>query len=196
MTVILNAVLGCAAGLSLAATAKEPLKTAQYPSRTRYFAATAIYSGAALVPSGLALYLLYPDWSLMYVANPAMLPAPIMIPVVIALCFGAPILGFFVAQRLIVAHRARAIRRALIALLALGMMIIGLGFGALTRVGYYEAYHYGGEMIPLAKSPVIVALAIILPALGAVFGYTRRTIRRHIYAIAHVDEDGRGKASG
>ena len=78
-------------------------------------------------------------------------------------------------------------------LFGLGLIIMALGFSALTRVGYYEAYHYGGEMIPLFQSPVIVALAIILPVLAAVFAYTRRKIRRHIRAIAHVDEDGKAK---
>lgn len=188
MTLFLNVIFGCAAGITLAWTAREPLARATYPSRTRYFAATMLYAGAALVPTGLVLFAMFPDWSLMYVANPSQLPVWMMLPVVAASCFGAPVLGFFVAQRFIAAHREDAIPRALLTLAVAAIAIIALGWSALTNVGYYEAYHYGGTMLPLARSPVVVALAACLGVLAVLLAYTHRVLGAHIKALADVEE--------
>lgn len=188
MTLFLNVIFGCAAGITLAWTAREPLAKASYPSRTRYFVATVLYAGAALVPTGLVLYALFPDWSLMYVANPSQLSWVVMVPVVAALCFGAPLLGFFVAQRFIAAQRPDAIPRALLSLAVVALAIVALGWGALTKVGYYEAYHYGGTLLPLARSPVVVALAGCLAVLAALLAYTHRVLAAHIEALADVEE--------
>lgn len=195
MTLFLNVIFGCAAGITLAWTAREPLAKASYPTRTRYFAATMIYAGAALVPTGLVLFALFPDWSLMYVANPSQLSWLILVPAVAALCFGAPVLGFFVAQRFIAAQREDAIPRALLGLAVAGVAIIALGWSALTRVGYYEAYHYGGQLLPLAQSPVSVALAVCLGILAALFAYTHRILAAHIKALADVEEGKPVKAA-
>lgn len=188
MTLFLNVIFGCAAGLALAWTARSPLAQAHYPSRTRYFVATMLYAGAALVPAGLVLFVLFPDWSLMYVVNPSQLSWFLMLPVVVAACFGAPILGFFVGQRFIATQRVEAIGRVLLSLGIAALALVTLGWGALTKVGYYEAYHYGGTLVPLAQSPVLVALVSCLGVLAVLFVYTQRALAAHVVALADVEE--------
>lgn len=196
MSLFLNAIIGSAAGLGLAWTAREPLERAHYPSRTRYFTVTVLYAGAALVPVGLILFAMFPDWSLMYTANPAQLSWVVMIPGVVLLCFGAPILGFFVAQRLIASNRSELVPRVLGGLAVVALALVVLGASALGKVGYYEAYHYGGAMLPLASSPVLVVVVAAVSVLLILFVYTQRAVRAHIRALADVEEGRPVKAGG
>lgn len=188
MTLPLELIAGYAAGSVYALAAAEPLAQTSYPTRTRYFAATAIFAGGALVPAGCALYGLYPDWSLMYLANPAQLPILLMLPLVIATCFSAPLIGFLVSHRMIAAHRAKSVRNTLIGVGVLALLVTILGRSRLASLGHYEAFHYGGELVPLLRSHAVVVLAIIVPALIAAFVFTHRQLRSHIRAIADVAE--------
>lgn len=183
----LELLAGYAAGAACALAAREPLTHEAYPTKTRYFAATALFSGGALVPAACVSYVLFPDWSLMYLADPSQVPFVVMLPLVIAACFGAPILGFLVTQRLL-SGRAEVIRWTLLGAAGLGLCTVALGWNRLGSIAHYEAYHYGGRTIALGDSPAIVVLALIVPAVAAAFLLTRRELKRHIRALADVAE--------
>ena len=184
----LELLAGFASGAACALAAKEPLKNEAYPTKTRYFAATALFAGGALVPAACVSYLLFPDWSLMYLADPGQIPLLVMLPLVIAACFGAPILGFLVAQRMLSGPRMQLVRWTLWGAAGLALLVVVLGWNRLGVIAYYEAYHYGGRTIPLSDSPAIVVLALMIPSVLAAFVLTRREMKRHIRALADVAE--------
>lgn len=188
MTLPLEIVAGWAAGAAFALAAAEPLSQTSYPTKTRYFAVTTIFAGGALVPAACVLYALYPDWSLMYLASPAQLPLLLMLPLVIVLCFGAPILGFLSAQRLILAHRAKTVRAMLYGAAILSLLVAIAGHARLSSLGHYEAFHYGGDVLPIAKSQAIVVLGSVASAVLIAFTFAYRRMRKHIRALADVAE--------
>ena len=71
LTVPFDVIAGFAAGAVIAHAAREPLRKTYDPFRTRYFAVVVLFASGALMPAGLVVYAQYPDWSLMYLANPA-----------------------------------------------------------------------------------------------------------------------------
>jgi hypothetical protein len=179
---------GYASGLFGALIASEPLAKTSFPTRTRYFAATAIFAGMALVPSASVLYALFPDWSLMYLANPAQLPILLMLPVVAGLAFGAPLLGFVVAQRALAARKKKIVRGHLIGSGLLFLVIFSFGWDRLSSIGYYEAYHYGGELVSFGDSAAVVVVMMIVPAIIASFAATQHMVKRHIRGLEQADE--------
>jgi hypothetical protein len=166
------------------------------PSKTRWFGATALFAGTALTPACLIVFLLFPDWSLMYLTSPAHLPVAALAPLVTLLCFAAPVAGFFIAQRLIAAGRTKNVKQLGLVFLGIAAMNAAVGHQALAQVGYFEAFHYEGEMVPFLHSP---ALSVVSGAFGIVillFAVTYRGIVVHIRALADVEEGLPVRAEG
>src|SRR5262245_31696036 len=86
--------VGYLTGALIALAAKRPLMRAYDPMRTRYSAVAALFGVAALGPAAVAFYALYPDWSLMYFANPAHLSTAAMIPLLYLGAAISPVIGY------------------------------------------------------------------------------------------------------
>ena len=179
--------VGFGAGAGVVMSAQKPLSRTWEPLRTRYFAALALFSLTALVPAGLALYLQYPDWSLMYLVNPHALPSFLCVLVVLGLYLLAPLLGFFVTHRQ-VRRRPQSLKWTLKSLGGLVLLLLVVGHERMLTVGYYDAYHQGGETVSLFRSPLFLALLIIVPAVLASFVFTVLLLRRHIEHLENLGE--------
>ncbi len=188
MTLPLDLLAGYAAGVGLGLAAADPLAKTSDPTRTRYFAVTAIFAAGAVAPAACLVYGLYPDWSLMYLASSAQLPILLVLPVVIAACLSAPLLGFLVTHHFLSIHKKQAVHGTLYATAALATLLVALGRNRLGTLGHYEAFHYGGQVVPLYESHAIVVLALVVPAVVAAFVLTRRELRRHLKQLADVAE--------
>jgi hypothetical protein len=153
------------------------------PVRTRYFAVAALFAAGVLAPAGLGLYLVFPDWSLMYLANPAHLPAWMVWPVLLIFYLaGAPIF-FLITTRLMTEPKQWPLRALLIGLGLSLLATIFLGFDRLTTVAYYEAYHHRLSTIPLSSSSLLLPLLLALGAVGGVLYFSLRHIRQHLELV-------------
>lgn len=177
---------GFAGGAGLALAAKEPLARASFPAETRYFVVVGLFAASAIAPASLVLYLLYPDWALMYFADPAHLPLWLVLPFVLALGLLTPVSGFFAVQRLLAGrHRHRPM---LYGLAVVSLSVLVFGWHRLSVLAYYDAFHLGGDAISLFASEALLPLLLVLPALVAGYVLARRGIQRHIKELATVDE--------
>jgi hypothetical protein len=179
-TIPFDIVAGFAAGAGLALCAAEPLKRTQDALRTRYFVAVLLFAGLVWVPSGLALFLAYPDWSLMYLANPVHLPMALALPVMIGAYLIAPPAGFLVTHQLMREKKAWWLRGTLGGVAVLALLIVLAGAERLLTVAYYDAFHYGGARVSLFRSPLILPLVLISVAVVGAFVATARYVLRHV----------------
>lgn len=182
LTVPFDTVFGYAAGSAIALVARRPLARTFDPVRSRYFATAALFGGAVFAPCGLTFYALYPDWSLMYLANPAHLPAFLVLPFLLVLYAGAPLAGFLVTHRLILTQRTRELRLSMLIVVALLLAIVIFARQRLFTVAYYDAFHAGTETIPLLASRLRVALPIGSLAVVGALAFALVTVHRHVDA--------------
>ena len=180
MTALLTTLAGWGAGAILAVTARRALERVSEPTKSRYFIVIGFFGLAALAPAGLALYLLYPDWSLMYLANSAHLPIAMMIPLLFVTFALAPPLGFLATLKAYAVRRSGP-RRLLWSLwFGVGVFVLVFGFGRLVTVAHYDSYHYGGPTLSLFSSALFLPLVLIGGAVVSVFAYALLHVRRHI----------------
>lgn len=144
--------------------------------RTRYALVVLSFGGALLGPAGLMLYLLFPDWSLMYLANPAHLALGVMAPLIFSTHALAPFAGFLVMHRLLVTERARYVVHFALVLVALAVV----GLGRLSTVQSYAGYHAGGERLAVLDSPLSLALVVVALAWGGLLAFAILAVRRHV----------------
>lgn len=142
-----------------------------------------LFASGALMPTGLALYAMYPDWSLMYLANPAHLPQVVMVPLVIGLYLVAPASGFLLSHRFLLARHDQGVRAILIGTGVALFLVTAVGFSRLTTVAYYDDFHHGGPTISLFGSPLIWALGIMICPVASAFVYSVLQVRAHIDSI-------------
>jgi len=186
-TVPFDVIAGFAAGAVVALNARGPLSATPDPLRTRYFVVVLLFAGGALMPAGVVVYTQYPDWALMYLANPAHLSALVMIPVVMALYLGTPVAGFWLTHRFIAQKNERAIRNLLGILVGLSLFIVLFGAGRLLTVAYYDDFHHGGLIVPLYRSPLVWALLLIIFFVCFAFVFSLLQVRRHVELIQAVE---------
>ncbi|MCK6548542.1 hypothetical protein L6R52_22030 [Myxococcota bacterium] len=182
---------GLGAGAAIAIAAKRPLSRTYDPLHTRYFAVTALWSTALLAPAGLVLYGEFPDWSLMYLANPAHLSPLLMFPLVLVLYLGAPLAGFLATYKLLALEDPRWLRGALVALGVALVSTLVLGADRLTHVAYYDAFHGGGERIDLSRSPLLLALLPCAVAISGILAFVVVSVRRHADVVERLPPDPR-----
>jgi hypothetical protein len=181
---------GFGAGSIIALSAKGPLVRTHEPMRTRYFAVAALFGGAAMTPSGLTFYAVAPDWSLMYLANPAHLSNALMVPIMIALYVGAPVAGFLTTHRLMRFERTLYLRAMLASVVALILFILLAGAHRILTVAYYDAFHLGQEAIPIYRSRLALALPLASIAIGSLLAVCVVHVRRHVILTEDVPLEG------
>lgn len=148
--------------------------------KSRYFVVAGFFGLAALAPAGLALYLLYPDWSLMYLANPRHLSLAMMIPFLFALYALTPPLGFLATLRLLAEPRRGPRRAALVTWIGVTAFVLVFGLNRIFTVAHYDAFHYGGLRLSLFGSALFLPLVLIGGAVVSVYAYAILHVRRHI----------------
>jgi hypothetical protein len=156
------------------------------PVRTRYFAVAVMFAAGVLAPAGLGLYLVFPDWSLMYLANPAHLPGWMVWPVLLFFYLAGGPIFFLITARLVTEPKQWPLRALLIMLSLFLLATLFLGFDRLTTVAYYEAYHHGLSTISLWSSSLLLPLILALGAVGGVLYFSLRHIRRHLELLSEL----------
>ena len=195
MSIPLATLFGLGAGAAIAVTARRATVRELDPFRSRYLAIAGLFGTLVLTPAGLALYLLFPDWSLMYFANPAHLGWYLVVPLLVFLYLGGPPIGFLVTRLLLLRSRPRDRRLVLLTwILLLGIVLIG-GAARLGRVAYYEAFHTGEVSLTLVRSSLFLPLLAITGATVAVLVFTLMPLRRHMEAAEALPASASGPAT-
>ena len=143
----------------------------------------ALFGAAALTPAILVLYALFPDWSLMYLANPAHLPGLLIVPVLLAQGLAGPPLGYLVAHRLLRLPDRRPLRAAFAAVVVVGVGMLLLGAGRLGTVAYYDAFHAGQPGLSLLRSALFLPLMLTVGAAVSVYVFVVMHTRRHVEMV-------------
>lgn len=183
--------LGYGAGSILAIAAKRSLERAPDPIQTRYFAAAAAWSAGVFAPSGLALYALYPDWMLMYLASPAHLPSVVVLPLLFLAYALLPLGGFLGTQRLLAPERRPWLRAKLAAVLLLLLLVVAFGYEALGTVAYWESFHTGGGGVSVLRSPLLLALLPGVVAVSGILAFIAMSAKRHAELVDHLPGERR-----
>jgi hypothetical protein len=183
ITVPVTTLVGALTGCLFALVCRRVLIRVPDPVRTRYFAIVVLFAAAVLLPAGLAFYLAFPDWSLMYLANPAHLPGWMVWPVLIIFYLAGSPIFFLITARLMVEPKPWPLRSLLIGLSVFLLATLVLGFDRLTTVAYYEAYHHRLSTIALTSSALLLPLILAIGAFGGVLYFSLRHIRRHLELV-------------
>jgi hypothetical protein len=187
--------VGALVGCAYALVCRRVLIRAPDPVRTRYFALAVMFAVGVLTPAGLGLYLAFPDWSLMYLANPAHLPGWMVWPVLLFFYLAGGPIFFLITARLITEPKQWPLRAMVIGLSLFLLATFFLGFDRLTTVAYYEAYHHGLSTIPLSSSTLLLPLILALGAVGGVLYFSLRHIRRHLELLQDLPSRSEGGAA-
>jgi hypothetical protein len=182
---------GYACGALIALAARRPLTRAYDPMRTRYCAVAAMFGVAAIGPSAALFYALYPDWSLMYFANPAHLSSAVMIPLLYLFAATSPVIGFLTTFRLSQLKKPRALRLSFAMVWLALFAFFAIGGERLGAVAYYDAFHAGGERVSLARSPLLFAVLVAALAIIAWIVFALIVVRRHVDLSEHLPGDGK-----
>lgn len=182
--------LGYLTGALIALAARRPLSRAYDPMRTRYSAVAALFGVAALGPAAVAFYGLYPDWSLMYFANPAHLSPAVMIPLLFLIAAMSPMIGFGTTHRLSGLRSSRALKLSFVAVWLALFAFFALGSERLSSVAYYDAFHAGGERVGLGRSPLLFAVLIASAGIIAWIVFALIVVRRHVDLSEHLPPNG------
>lgn len=132
------------------------------------------------MPATLVLYGLFPDWSLMYLANPAHLSGFLMVPLLVLATAGGPALGFLALFHALRQSKTWRRRGPWLVLWALAGLILLFGGGRLFTVAYYDAFHGGGGRLPLLQSALFLPLMLCSGAVASVYVYVVMHVKRHI----------------
>lgn len=140
-----------------------------------------MFGALALLPAGLALYILFPDWSLMYTAQPVH-ASLLMTGALLSVAFVmTPMAGCFAVRSLGPSNRGR--RWGWLLLTLGGAVLAGLvtlGWQRLTTVAYYEAFHYGGFRLALVESALFFPLIVFAASLAGVYVFSLLHLRRSL----------------
>ena len=160
--------------------ARKALVRDPEPYKSRYFAVTAMFGAATLMPANLVLYALYPDWSLMYLANPAHLSPVLLVPFLAVHFVGGPLAGFFVVQRLLGHPDPWRLKTVFYGVGFAFLVALIAGSGRVFTVAYYDAFHAGQEGLSLFRSALFLPLMLTWGVVASVFVYAVMHVRRHV----------------
>ncbi|MBK8010705.1 MAG: hypothetical protein IPK13_05105 [Deltaproteobacteria bacterium] len=189
MTIPVLVALGLGAGAGVAKLSLRPLAGVPSVIRTRYFV-VALAFGALLVLAGMPLYVTYADWSLMYLANPAHLPWPLVAGSLFVFYLSSAPLGFILAHRLLQDERTWLVRTVGVTVASLCVLFLLASWDRLTTVAYYDAFHNGLRTIPLSSSPLFTVLIVESIALVGALAFTFRSLGRHRDQLEEVPTQG------
>ena len=147
--------------------------------QSRYFLVAAMYAAGAGVPAGLVLYGLFPDWSLMYLADPAHLPGLLIVPFLAGHLLLGPPIGFWIVYQLL---RRRWPHTWAVVAAGPGAALLGLllGAGRVFTVAYYDAFHAQQAGLSLLRSELFLPLMLIWGAAVSVYVFAVLHVRRHV----------------
>ncbi len=130
----------------------------------------ALFGAIILCPTTAYLYLAHPDWSWMYLVDPARVPRLSVVPVVGAGA-GALAGGYYGAARILREARDGRLLPALLgAVAALGLLAGFLARGRLMRFGSYGDVH-AGRALPLAEVKLGYVLVAVIVGTTAAAGF-------------------------
>lgn len=173
-------VAGFAAGAYVAHCARRPLARELEPFKSRYFAVAGMFGLVALMPSVLVMYGLFPDWTLMYLSNPAHLPGLLIVPF-LALHTGlAPALGFLAVYRAQHARVSWGHKSIWFGAGGVALLLLLFGGGRLLTVAYYDGFHGGGRGLSLPRSALFLPLMLTTGAVVSVYVYAIMHTKRHV----------------
>lgn len=171
----------------MAQIARPALVEVEDPLRNRYFAVILMFACAALMPAGVVFYVQHPDWSLMYLANPAHLPQVFMLPFVMFLYVVSPAFGFAAAHACLKSRRKNALE-ILLGLTSLALILLLVwGWDRLFTVAFYNDYHYRGTTLAFLSSKLIWMVAAISVIVAGVYAYCAFLVRQHIVLLTKTD---------
>ncbi|MCA9551097.1 MAG: hypothetical protein KC933_13770 [Myxococcales bacterium] len=174
---------GFGAGAYIAWVARHAVVRERNPLTSRYFLVAAMFGAAALTPATLVLYALFPDWSLMYLANPAHLPMLLVLPMLLLAGLAGPPLGFLVVHRLLPLHDRRPLKAVFGGVGTLALIIALTGAGRLTTVAFYDGFHAGQPGLSLLRSALFLPLMLTVGAAVSVYVFTVMHTRRHVEMV-------------
>jgi hypothetical protein len=124
-----------------------------------------MFLGVIALPTALYLYWAHPAWSWLYLLDPALVPAIMVVPVLVVQ--GGALLGAWLAGAALI--RAERDRVLIGALAGAGVVLVALGLLLSDRVGSYGSYEVfkAGAAVGLLEVKLGYVLVAILPGLGA-----------------------------
>lgn len=131
------------------------------------------FGGFGLTPVGVALYMLFPDWSLMYLIHPLHSGRAYVLVSLVLVYVTTPLLGCIIARYFMVTRRGwYFLWGAWICGVLVALLMVLAGWNRLTAVAYYESFHLGGLQIGLLSSSLSPLLAVSLVTLASVYGFS------------------------
>jgi hypothetical protein len=179
-TIPFDIIAGYASGAVIALSAAAPLERTRDAVHTRYFGVVLLFAGLTWVPSGLALFLTYPDWSLMYLANPAHLPLALSVPFLVVSYLVAPAAGFLLTHQAQQEKNPWWLRASFGVPTSLALLVLLVGHQRLLTVAYYDAFHLGLGGVSLFRSPLLIALSVVVAAVTGAFAMTLKAVKAHV----------------
>ena len=182
-TVPFDAIVGFGAGAIMALVCRQPLLEVEDPLRNRYVAVVLMFACGGLMPAGLVFYVQHPDWSLMYMANPEHIPQLLFTPLIMSIYASAPVLGFIT---MCMGFRSgwKNIVPLILGLTSLSLLTLLIwGWDRLFSVGYYNDYHYKGQILHLFDSKLIWTVVGIALVVGGLFAYCLAILKGHILEL-------------
>ena len=159
---------------------RRPLEDAEHLLKNRFGAVVLMFALGGMMPAGLVMYVQYPDWSLMYMANPVHVPQWLVIPAIALLYSFSPVVGFLLFG--LAVKKKYSWMTPLLAMMIVASVLIlaGWGWDRLTLVGYYNDFFYKGTLIPLVESRLFSTLMAVSFVVFALFGGCLYFIRSHV----------------
>jgi len=159
-TLFIDVTFNVLVGLALPLAAGERVRGGA-PFFGRYLAAVVLFELFFFMPGGYWLYRTYPDWSLMYVFDPATLPwlNPLLVAV---LYLAAAVAGFSASFAAVRRGRGGAAVAGMAVMIALLGAIFVWGLKRLMLVGTFSGFGSGTGMTSILHSALSWQLAIIV----------------------------------
>ena len=179
-TIPFEAIFGLAAGMLMGICCQRPLQDVEHLLKNRFGAVVLMFALGGMMPAGLVMYVQYPDWSLMYMANPDHIPQWLVIPTIALLYSFSPVVGFLLFG-LSVKKKYVWMTPLLVTLITLSVVILaGWGWDRLAMVGYYNDFFYKGTLIPLSESTLFSTLLAVSLVVFTLLGSCLYFIRSHV----------------
>jgi hypothetical protein len=168
-TVPFNLLLCLFVGLCFAACARTQLESGALPWRSDLLGLVLQFSLLCVAPVATYLYLVYPEWSWMYLVDPARLPLGTGLAVLILTVLAVPV-GYLLGWLLLRLLGGRALFLVLGALgMGMGFMLVLLRrrFFYLGRFEDFRSSHpllkLGSVLRPISQGKLLYALLCIAP---------------------------------
>jgi hypothetical protein len=132
------------------------------------FPLVVIFIAIVLTPIALYLYLAHPDWSWMYLIDPADVPGLAIVPLLV-LHGGFVVVGWYVGARLIRTSRDRVALYALAGAALVVVLLVLIAWGRIGRYSSYDDFHAGRSLkiLEVKLGYVLVGLALGIAAAAA-----------------------------